>query len=314
MREPLLELRNVSKNFGQYNVLKNLNLSIRKGEIVGLLGPNGSGKTTTLRIAAGYAWPDAGEVLISGQEVAPNKPASRSHIGYLPEKVPLYDPFRVSEYLNFLASVRNLKGKIAKAAVDRVLLAFNLSSVKDRVIGHLSKGFRQRIGLAQALLTEPSLVLLDEPTNGLDPGQLVEARDMIRSAARDRAVIFSTHIMQEVSALCTRVVYLLDGNLESIPLKQDWSDDRIVKAVIRCEDLDNLMDKVRLLSPGTRIEKRGVEEKVFELELTCTSDIRGELSALLVRNGELLSFSSESSSIEKRVLQLLQTQESLNCI
>jgi ABC-type multidrug transport system ATPase subunit len=305
MSEPLLELRNVWKSFGRYDVLKDLNLSVGKGEIVGLLGPNGSGKTTTLRIATGYAWSDKGQVLISGRSVFPNAPLSRIPVGYLPEKVPLYDPFRVSEYLHFLASVRGFRGQRAKDAVQRVLYAFNLSAVEGRLIGHLSKGFRQRIGLAQALLSQPKILLLDEPTNGLDPGQLVEARDMIRRAAEDRAVIFSTHIMQEVSALCTRVVYLLDGNLRSIPLASDWSIGGTIKARVRCETIDTLLTQISQLSPDIRPERIDQGENIFDLELNCSTDIRGELSALFVTHGDLLSFQSETLSLEKRVLKLL---------
>ena len=309
MSGPLLELRKVCKSFGRYDVLKDLNLSVDKGEIVGLLGPNGSGKTTTLRIAAGYSWSDEGEVLISGESVYPNAPFSRRDVGYLPEKVPLYDPLRVSEYLKFLASVRGLRGQIAKGAVQRVLQAFNLSAVEGRLIAHLSKGFRQRVGLAQALLTQPKILLLDEPTNGLDPGQLVEARDMIRRASEDRAVIFSTHIMQEVSALCTRVVYLLDGNLRSISLVSNWSIGGTIKARVRCETIDTLLTQIRQLSPDIRPERIDQGENIFDIVLDCSSDMRGELSALLVTNGELLSFQSETLSLEKRVLKLLSEKE-----
>lgn len=309
MSEPLLELQNVCKRFGKYSILNNLSLSVGKNEIIGLLGPNGSGKTTTLRIAAGYAWPDAGLVLMSGEKVVPNNPLSRSGIGYLPEKVPLYDPFRVGEHLNFLASVHGLKGQNAVTAVERVVQAFNLSEVRDRVIGHLSKGFRQRIGLAQAMISDPNLILLDEPTNGLDPGQLVEAREMIRHVAKDRAVIFSTHIMQEVTALCTRVVYLLDGSLKSIPLDEGGSYQRKLKARVRCEDIDNLVSQIQLLSSGLHLVQVDHEDKVFDLELACSKDLRSQLSALLVENSELLSFHSESLSIENRVLQLLAKQE-----
>ena len=305
MSEPLLELRNVCKRFGRYEVINDLNLSVGKGEIVGLLGPNGSGKTTTLRIAAGYSWSDKGQVLISGEGVFPDVPFSRRDVGYLPEKVPLYDPLRVSEYLNFLASVRGLRGQIAKDAVQRVLQELDLSAVQGRLIGQLSKGFRQRIGLAQALLSQPKILLLDEPTNGLDPGQLVEARDMIRRAAEDRAVIFSTHIMQEVSALCTRVVYLLDGNLRLISLVSDWSAGGTIKARVRCETIDILLTQISQLSPDIRSERIDQGENIFDLELDCSSDLRGELSALLVTSGELLSFQSETLSLEKRVLKLL---------
>lgn len=210
---PVLELTGLVRNYGRRSVLRDVGLSIGRGEIVGLLGPNGSGKTTLLRIAAGLIWPDAGTVRLGGAAFTPAVVAARRNIGYLPERVPLYDPFRVEAYLGFIAAARGLRRAARRRAVAAALAACDLTAVRRQVIGQLSKGYRQRTGLAQALIGEPELLLLDEPTNGLDPLQIVEARHLITQAAHGRAVIFSTHILQEVEALCTRVVYLHEGRL-----------------------------------------------------------------------------------------------------
>ncbi|MEQ8232365.1 MAG: ABC transporter ATP-binding protein [Gammaproteobacteria bacterium] len=214
---PVLALRGIAKRYRGRDVLDGLDLTLGRGEIVGLLGPNGSGKTTTLRIAAGLLWPDRGSVTVAGEPLTPDCPGVRSHVGYLPERVPLDDALTVSAFLAFVAGARGLPPARRRRAVATVLESFDLGAVAGRVIGRLSKGFRQRVGLAQALLGEPGLLLLDEPSNGLDPFQVVEARTMIRRAAADRAVIFSTHVLQEVAALCTRVVYLHQGRLLSLP-------------------------------------------------------------------------------------------------
>ena len=221
----VLTLSRVTKRYGRRPVLDGLELTVARDEIVGLLGPNGSGKTTTLRIAAGYLWPDAGQVSLEGENFSPATPRLRAAIGYLPERVPLYDPFTVEVYLDFVAEARGLRGPAARRAIDEAVHACGLESVRSRIIGQLSKGFRQRVGLAQARLGETDLLLLDEPTSGLDPLQIIEARAQIRAASRGRAVLLSTHVLQEVAALCTRVVYLHEGRLIDVPMPNGESRD-----------------------------------------------------------------------------------------
>ncbi|MFT4100177.1 MAG: ABC transporter ATP-binding protein [Burkholderiaceae bacterium] len=232
----------VDKSFGSRQVLHRLDFRVEPGEIVGLLGPNGSGKTTTLRLIAGFYRPDAGRVAITacgtpradavdaragaGDHGPDRRDASRrgpGHaIGYLPERAPLYDALTVDHYLQFVARCKGLRGEALRADVDRAVRAFDLDGVRRSAIGRLSKGFRQRVGLAQAILGDPSVLLLDEATNGLDPMQIVEARRMIRAAARGRAVVFSSHLMQEVQALCTRALILRRGRLiADVPLDTD---------------------------------------------------------------------------------------------
>lgn len=210
--EPAIALHEVCKSFGSRQVLESLSLSVRPGEILGLLGPNGSGKTTTLRLMAGFYTPDSGRITIRGREPAPGR--GNADIGYLPERAPLYDALTVTQYLEFGAGVKVRGGAAARRqAIERAIDGFDLQGVARAVIGRLSKGQRQRVGLAQAVLNDPPVLLLDEATNGLDPVQIVEARAMIRRCAQGRAVVFSSHLMQEVEALCSRIAILRQGRL-----------------------------------------------------------------------------------------------------
>lgn len=209
----MIRLSGVRKRFGSYEALRGIDLAIERGEIVGLLGPNGSGKTTLLRIMAGYLRADAGRVVVCGQDEGATRPEVRRRIGYLPERPPLYDSLDVTGYLDFVAAAKGLAGAARRADVARVIEAFRLEPQRRQRIRGLSKGMRQRVGLAQALLGDPDVLLLDEATNGLDPLQIIQARDMIRAAGAGRAVVFSTHIMQEVEALCSRIVILHEGQV-----------------------------------------------------------------------------------------------------
>ncbi|QVQ26117.1 ABC transporter ATP-binding protein [Achromobacter deleyi] len=210
--QPAVVLHEVCKSFGPRQVLDSLSLSVGAGEIVGLLGPNGSGKTTTLRLMAGFYTPDSGRITIRGRQPAAGR--GNADIGYLPERAPLYDALTVTQYLEFGAGVKVEGGAPARRrAIERAIDGFDLQGVARSVIGRLSKGQRQRVGLAQAVLNDPPVLLLDEATNGLDPVQIVEARAMIRRCAEGRAVVFSSHLMQEVEALCTRIAILRQGRL-----------------------------------------------------------------------------------------------------
>ncbi len=208
MSDTVLRLREVSKRYGRRDALQGVSLALERGEILGLLGPNGSGKTTALRIAAGVlAW-DAGSVEWGGA-IAPGLEG----LGYLPEGAPLYDALRVDDMVDFAAGAKGLRGAGRRDAVDAALAACDLDAWRGRRVGQLSKGTRQRVGLAQALLGAPRLLLLDEATSGLDPLQAREARRRIRAGAEQRGTIFSTHVLGEAAALCSRVVILREGRI-----------------------------------------------------------------------------------------------------
>ncbi len=203
----------VSKTFGGVVALDRVSFSVKRGEVVGFLGPNGAGKTTTLRIIAGFLAADAGRVLVDGRDVATDGLAVRARLGYLPESCPLHGEMRVEEYLAYRARLKGVpRGEIA-ARVDGALAMARVGDVRRRLCGHLSKGYRQRVGLADALVGRPPILVLDEPTAGLDPNQIREVRDLIRSLAADHTVLLSSHILPEVEAVATRVVILVAGKI-----------------------------------------------------------------------------------------------------
>jgi ABC-2 type transport system ATP-binding protein len=206
----MIEVNNLTKRFGRVTAIDGVSFNVGKGEIVGLLGPNGAGKTTTLRIMACYLPATGGEVHIGGADVFTESLAVRSKVGYLPENVPLYPDMRINEYLRFRGALKGLRGSRLRDRIGVVLEQCELSEHRRTVIGRLSKGYRQRVGLADCLLHEPECLILDEPTIGLDPNQIRHIRDLIRGLARRHTVVISSHILPEVEMLCERVL-IMDG-------------------------------------------------------------------------------------------------------
>ncbi len=209
----LLEIKNISKSYGAQRVLCSINQEFDAGRIVGLLGPNGAGKSTLMKIVTGYIAADEGEVLIDGKRVAVDDVATKRLVGYLPEHNPLYLDMYVREYLEFVAEVYGLKGVARRETVEGVIERTGLTVEANKKIGQLSKGYRQRVGIAAAIIHNPRVLILDEPTTGLDPNQLIEIRQLIKDLGRDRLVIFSTHIMQEVEQVCDDVIVINKGNV-----------------------------------------------------------------------------------------------------
>jgi len=207
-----IEINGITKYYGQQKALDNVNLSINKGEIVGLLGPNGAGKSTLMKIITSFIPPSSGTIKIDGYDIREDSLEIRKHIGYLPESNPLYNDMYVKEYLEFVLKTypdhKNIKTKI-----DNIIQLTGLDLEKNKKIGALSKGFKQRVGLAQALIHNPDILILDEPTSGLDPNQLVEIRKIITNLGKNKTIILSTHIMQEVEALCNRVIIIDHGKI-----------------------------------------------------------------------------------------------------
>jgi len=216
MPDPMIALRSVSKRYGSKTVVHDVSFDVEQGEIVGFLGPNGAGKTTTMRMIAGYTTPTTGRVTVAGFDMVTQNQAAARKIGYLPEHPPLYDVLDVSTFLRFVAKVKGVSPREVPRALERVIAACHLEAVHRSEIFKLSKGYRQRLGLAQALLGSPEVLLLDEPTAGLDPGQIQETREVIRAFGQNHAVLLSTHILHEVTLICQRVAIINQGRLLAI--------------------------------------------------------------------------------------------------
>ena len=204
-----LQIINLSKKFGSQTALNGINIEIGKSEIIGLLGPNGAGKSTLMKSIVGALKIDQGAILFNGKDVTQNETESKKNMGFLPENNPLYPEMYVKEYLNFVADLH----KIRKERIDEVIELVGITPEKSKKIAQLSKGYKQRVGLAQAILHSPDLLILDEPTNGLDPNQIIEIRNVIKEIGKEKTVILSSHIMQEVEALCSRVILIHQGNV-----------------------------------------------------------------------------------------------------
>ena len=207
----MIEIEGLEKNYGEVRALRGISGSIDSGQVVGLLGPNGAGKTTAMKILVGYLEPTAGTARVAGHDVVAEPLAVQKRIGYLPENAPLYTDMLVQEYLQFIADVRGLEPVTAERSIRRAVEECAIGGVLTRPIDQLSKGYRQRVGLAAAILHEPPILILDEPTTGLDPNQIVEVRDLIRRMGESKTVILSTHILPEVEATCDRAMILIDG-------------------------------------------------------------------------------------------------------
>ena len=204
-----LHIINLTKKFGEQTALNAINIEINNNEIIGLLGPNGAGKSTLMKSVAGVLKIEEGEIIFNGKDIRENEIETKKKIGYLPENNPLYGEMYVKEYLSFVADLH----QISKERINEVIDLVGITPEKSKKISQLSKGYQQRVGLAQAILHQPDLLILDEPTNGLDPNQIIEIRNIIKEIGREKTVILSTHIMQEVEALCSRVILIHQGNI-----------------------------------------------------------------------------------------------------
>ena len=209
----MIEIKNLTKTFGRKQALKNISFTVKKGEVLGFLGPNGAGKSTTMNIITGYLSMTSGSVKVNGYDILENPDEAKKSIGYLPELPPIYMDMTVEEFLRFVCDLKNVDKKSRSEHIEGILKQVGLDEVYDRLIGNLSKGYRQRVGLAQALIGDPEILILDEPTVGLDPNQIIEIRKLIRRLSKDHTIILSSHILTEVQAVCDRVVIINKGKI-----------------------------------------------------------------------------------------------------
>ena len=214
-RMSMVVAEHLHKTFGRFTAVKDASFTIEKGEIVGFLGPNGAGKTTTMKMLTGYLPPTAGTAKIAGHDILDEPLESRRHLGYMPENVPLYDDMRVTDYLSYRARLKGVRGSDVRRRIGESIEICGLEPKRKNLISTLSKGYRQRVGLADALLSKPDLLILDEPTNGLDPNQIRQIRELIRSLAENHTVILSTHILSEVEMICNKVIIIDQGEIKA---------------------------------------------------------------------------------------------------
>lgn len=292
-----IEVSHLSRVFDRQVAVNNISFKAKKGEIVGFLGPNGAGKSTTMKIITGYIPPTAGSVTVCGFDVVQQPIYSRQTIGYLPEHNPLYLDMYVREYLSFIGSLHISNRRFLKERIPEMIRLCGLSKEQHKLIRSLSKGYRQRVGLAQALLHDPEVLILDEPTTGLDPNQIVEIRELIRKVSENKTVIFSTHIMQEVQALCSRVLILNNGNLvaDDVPEKLKTMD--MAAVVIKIEFKEQV--DLKLLRNIQGIHTARQKDHFIVIEADKDSDVRPAIFKFATEHGyTLVGMNQEESSME----------------
>ncbi len=291
-----ISVTNLSKNYGAQKAVNNISFTVGQGEIVGFLGPNGAGKSTTMKMITGYLAADAGDIRVCGITTNEKNTETKKRIGYLPEANPLYMDMYVREYLQFIANVHEIKN--AKENIAAVIKTVGLTQEAHKKIGQLSKGYKQRVGLAAALVHNPDVLILDEPTSGLDPNQIVEIRNVIKTLAREKTILFSSHIMQEVEALCDRVIIINKGSIVADDrlsnLKQNSSADQSVQVEFK-ETVNP--DWMNTLHGVTKIESSG--EQVYSIQCANAEAVKKQLMQLsLEKNLNIVSLKSESRNLE----------------
>ena len=229
----MIEVEHLTKDYGEYRALDDVSFSVEKGEILGFLGPNGAGKTTAMRILTCYFPPSKGKVMVAGYDCFEDSLNVRKRIGYLPERVPLYEDMRVDDYLSFVARIKGMSGRDTKHKVAKVMDDCGLSDVSGKLISAISRGYRQRVGLAQDLVNDPEVLILDEPTVGLDPKQIKEIRKLIKELSGRHTVILSTHILPEVSLLCNRVIIINEGKLVAVDTPDNLTSGSLSRMFLR---------------------------------------------------------------------------------
>jgi ABC-2 type transport system ATP-binding protein len=274
-----IEVQNISKSYGAQKALDNVSFSVKKGEIVGFLGPNGAGKSTLMKILTTYINADEGKASVNGNDVSKNQKAVQQSVGYLPEHNPLYLDLYVREYLEFNADVY----KVAKSRIEEVIQLTGLTPESHKKIGQLSKGYRQRVGLATALLHNPNVLILDEPTTGLDPNQLVEIRNVIKNVGKNKTVFLSTHIMQEVEAICDRVIIINNGKIVT-DKKLDKLVSEIKEQIIEVE-FDKVVDEALFSKLSDLKTFKNTHDKVWELTFETENDCRSSVFDFAQENG-----------------------------
>lgn len=321
----MISAQNISKDFGTKRVLHNISFDILRGEVVGLLGPNGAGKTTLIRILTGFFPPTEGKVTLDEVDLLKNPKKMKRQIGYLPERLSLYPDMTGDEFLKFVAEIRGIPRRKKKAEIDEKMDLTGLGEVRGRLIGHFSKGFLQRLGLAQALIGDPDVLILDEPTNGLDPKQTVEIRELIRRLGRDRTLILSTHLLPEVSKVCERVLILNQGRIVARgrpdELEEELRDRQeiLVKVGQKGDSIEKefeaALEKVFRSMPGIesfqKVEKEGKNPVMLYLLRTARDgDLCGEVSKQIVRAGfPLLELAVQHLSLEDIFVKLMVSEK-----
>jgi len=296
-----IKINKLSKYYGKQKALNNINIEINSNEVVGLLGPNGAGKSTLMKIITCFIPPSEGNVIVNGLDIIDNSIEVRKQIGYLPENNPLYPDMYIKEYLSFVADIHKIKNSSQR--IKDIIELTGLTLEQNKKIRFLSKGYKQRVGIAQALIHDPKVLILDEPTSGLDPNQLSDIRNLIQTIGKEKTVLLSTHIMQEVEAMCSRVLIINKGNLIADDTTTKISETSTEKDVISLE-FDSPVKEFNIKIKGVEQIKK-ISPTKWVIEATTEKDIRPQLFQYAIDNKlTIISLNKESNTLEKVFQQL----------
>ena len=302
----MISVEGLQKSYGTYTALRSVTFDVKKGEILGFLGPNGAGKTTTMRIVTGYMPASAGTARVAGYDVFEQSMEARKRIGYLPESVPLYTEMTVWDYLDFAARLRGVKNR--DDAIERAMALTNIDERANQLIGKLSKGYRQRVGIAQAIVHNPEVLILDEPTIGLDPRQIIDIRNLIKSLAGEHTVVLSTHILPEVSQTCSRVLIINEGKIVA-----EDTPERLTSRVRGAEHVHlqvakpapDIAPELEKILGVLSVNAKNAETGEYEIETNLGTDRRADIAAMAVQRGwGVLELRPVSMSLEDVFLKL----------
>lgn len=306
----MIEIKNLSKYYGSKKAVDDISFKVEKGEIVGFLGPNGAGKSTTMNIITGYISLSSGSVKIDGFDILKNPKECKKRIGYLPEQPPLYNDMTVLEYLEFVYDIKGVKEQ-KNDHISEILRMVRIYDVKDRLIKNLSKGYKQRVGIAQALVGNPEILILDEPTVGLDPKQIIEIRKVIKELGKDRTIILSSHILAEISAICEKVIIINNGRLMAEGTPGELSGEISPKNILEIRvigDKNEILNVLKGIENIGEIHLIGQKEKDsfdFEIEISDNADIRKDIFKALSKNDmPIIMQKSSSLTLEEVFLRL----------
>ncbi len=310
----MIKVENLVKKYAGVNAVKGISFDVDKGEIIGFLGPNGAGKSTTMRVLSCYLPPTSGQISVAGFDVVSESLKVRQKIGYLPESVPLYTDMRVNEYLRYRAALKGVPSRKIRGAVEEAMKLTDISDVQKRIVGQLSKGFRQRVGLADAILHEPELLILDEPTIGLDPNQIRHVRSLIANLSKKHTILLSTHILSEVEMLCTRVIILNKGKIEASDtpanLQKNLLGGSLINIIMK-GPVDEIKKTLISLENVREVEVK-INNELVEVSLWTGKnvDIREKIFDMVVeKKWKLLELNMPKRSLEEVFVQVTHHEE-----
>ena len=309
----MITVKNVCKKYGSFVAVDNISFEINDGEIIGLLGPNGAGKSTTMNMLTGFIEPTSGEILINGFNISKKSKKAKANIGYMPENVPLYKDLTVKEFINYMAELKYVKGKDKKNMVSDIMAKTNLTDVQNKLVKNLSRGYKQRVSMAGALVGNPKILILDEPTVGLDPKQITEIRDLIKSLAKDHTIIISSHILSEISQMCEKVIILNKGKLIAIDtpenLENKVSKNNVILVTVEDSEnkIKNVVKEIPEITEIKLIKKNDDNTVQYSLTAKENSDIRKIVFEKFAKEGiTIFELKKSETTLEDAFIDLIE--------